>query len=207
MRCIIGWSLALTIVVMGESVLAQPGGDGLGGRGGRGPGGAEGAGVGPRGERGNVGPRGEGPRGNRGPAGLARNLEPLFAWFDSNGDALLDRQEFGELSRFVQRQAPRPNGPPMGPGPAATPGPRPDGEPRVIPDSGQPARRSRRVGSSRPTRAWRIRKSWQGWRRTWRRRPTRWPAGGSSRPRGRTIANLDGQRHCRPLPKRTVAIE
>jgi hypothetical protein len=91
-----------------------------------------------------VRPRPDGPPG--------RNLEPLFAWFDNNGDALLDRQEFGELSRFVRRQE-RPGRPPVGPdgGPGVVPlERRPDAEPGPGPGAGARRGRGRRGGQFGP---------------------------------------------------------
>ena len=53
-----------------------------------------------------------GPRGDR----PQRNLQALFAWFDMDGDSMLSRGEFNELSQFVERRRPgRPGGLPFGP--------------------------------------------------------------------------------------------
>jgi len=92
---------------------AQIGGDFRGGPDGPGDRGPRDRELGPRGE-GDF-RRGDGPvrPGAVGPP--MRNLEPLFAWFDNNGDALLDRQEFGELSQFVRRKDGGPNRAPLGP--------------------------------------------------------------------------------------------
>jgi hypothetical protein len=54
------------------------------------------------------------PRGPLGPVGGSpeRSLQALFGWFDADGDNLLSRREFAELSQFVER---RRLGPPGGP--------------------------------------------------------------------------------------------
>ena len=73
--------------------------------------------------------RPRGPRGPMGPMGgpPERNLQALFGWFDQDGDNMLNRREFAELSQFVQRRRP---GPPGGPPPGARFGRRgPDGPP------------------------------------------------------------------------------
>jgi hypothetical protein len=60
----------------------------------------------------------DGPPGPIGPMGQLpeRNLAPLFGWFDVDGDNLLSRREFAELSQFVERRRPgRPDGPRDGP--------------------------------------------------------------------------------------------
>jgi hypothetical protein len=45
-----------------------------------------------------------------------RDLAPLFGWFDADGDNMLSRREFAELSQFVERRRPgRPDGGPDGP--------------------------------------------------------------------------------------------
>jgi hypothetical protein len=57
----------------------------------------------------------DGPRGPLGPFGGSpeRNIQALFGWFDADGDNLLSRREFAELSQFVERRRPgRPDGPP-----------------------------------------------------------------------------------------------
>jgi hypothetical protein len=35
-------------------------------------------------------------------------LQPLFGWFDADGDNRLSRREFAELSQFVERRRPGP---------------------------------------------------------------------------------------------------
>jgi hypothetical protein len=41
-----------------------------------------------------------------------RSIQALFAWFDTDGDNMLSRREFVELSRFVDERRPgRPDGP------------------------------------------------------------------------------------------------
>jgi EF hand len=72
-----------------------------------------------------------------------RNLDALFGWFDMDGDNMLDRREFAELSEFVSR---RRAGPPGGPG-----GPRvgrrgPDGPPGRGGDQLERRERQRRFG-------------------------------------------------------------
>jgi hypothetical protein len=44
-----------------------------------------------------------------------RNLGTLFGWFDMDGDNMLSRREFAELSQFVDRRRPGPPGGPAGP--------------------------------------------------------------------------------------------
>ena len=44
-----------------------------------------------------------------------RNLQALFGWFDRDGDNMLDRREFAELSQFVQQRRPGRRGGPDGP--------------------------------------------------------------------------------------------
>lgn len=62
---------------------------------------------GPDRRRGPIGPMGGPPE---------RNLQALFPWFDRDGDNVLSRREFAELSQFVERLRPgRPGGPPDGP--------------------------------------------------------------------------------------------
>ena len=50
----------------------------------------------------------DGPRGPLGPFGGSpeRNIQALFGWFDADGDNLLSRREFAELSQFVERRRP-----------------------------------------------------------------------------------------------------
>jgi hypothetical protein len=52
-----------------------------------------------------------GPPGLRGPLGPLsgppeRNIQALFGWFDNDGDNMLSRREFAELSQFVERRRP-----------------------------------------------------------------------------------------------------
>ena len=53
--------------------------------------------------------RADGPGGPMRPAGesFERSLLGLFSWFDSDGDDMLNRQEFAELAQFVDRRHPR----------------------------------------------------------------------------------------------------
>jgi len=74
----------------------------------------------PRGEADRQRARRRGPGQPRGPIGpmggpRERNLETLFAWFDIDGDNMLNRREFAELSQFVERRRPGPPGGPAGP--------------------------------------------------------------------------------------------
>jgi hypothetical protein len=49
----------------------------------------------------------EGPPGPRnGDRSRGRRLEPLFDWFDENGDGMLSREEFGSLAEFAGRHHP-----------------------------------------------------------------------------------------------------
>jgi hypothetical protein len=66
------------------------------------------------------------PRGPLGPVGAPpeRNIQALFGWFDTDGDNMLNRREFAELSQFVERRRPgRPDGP-SGPDRVGRRGPR-----------------------------------------------------------------------------------
>jgi hypothetical protein len=62
-----------------------------------------------------------GPGGPRAPIGRVggppdRILQPLFGWFDADGDNQLSRGEFAELAQFVERRRPgRAEGPAGGP--------------------------------------------------------------------------------------------
>jgi hypothetical protein len=71
-------------------------------------------------------PRERGPREPRGggnwsgligprPGAADRDMRPLFGWFDTDGDNMLNRREFDELAQFVLRHHPRPRGGPGGP--------------------------------------------------------------------------------------------